>query len=139
MMTASDRIPSRRQQQVSRLRCTTIGLMSVCAATCVSAFTLNHQSFLRGNIGQQQQLQLLQQRSSRFFPQQTVQLWLAINADVSPAQADDAEWKALVSAFQMYKAAYGDLKVPSRFIVPSMPPWPGTKHEVMLAILEIMQ
>lgn len=38
---------------------------------------------------------------------------------------DDAEWKALVAAFQMYKAAYGDLKVPSRFIVPSMPPWPG--------------
>jgi len=24
----------------------------------------------------------------------------------------------------MYKAAYGDLKVPSRFVVPAMPPWP---------------
>ena len=38
---------------------------------------------------------------------------------------DEAEWKALLAAFQMYKAAYGDLKVPSRFIVPGMPPWPG--------------
>ena len=39
--------------------------------------------------------------------------------------ADAQEWNALLSAFQMYKAAYGDLKVPSRFVVPSMPPWPG--------------
>ena len=110
---------------MSRLRRTTIGIISACAATCASAFTWNHQPFLRVNI-RHQQLQLLPQRPSRFFPRQTVQLWLAINADVSPAQADDAEWKALVLAFQMYKAAYGDLKVPSRFIVPSMPPWPGT-------------
>jgi len=37
---------------------------------------------------------------------------------------DESEWKALIAAFQMYKAAYGDLKVPARFIVPAMPPWP---------------
>lgn len=41
------------------------------------------------------------------------------------ASKDDDEWNALVGAFKMYKAAYGDLKVPSRFVVPSMPPWPG--------------
>jgi hypothetical protein len=35
------------------------------------------------------------------------------------------EWNALVASFKMYKAAYGDLKVPSRFVVPSIPPWPG--------------
>jgi hypothetical protein len=40
-------------------------------------------------------------------------------------EPDEDEWKALLAAFQMYKAAYGDLKVPSRFIVPTMPPWPG--------------
>jgi hypothetical protein len=39
--------------------------------------------------------------------------------------SDKDDWRALISAFQMYKAAYGDLKVPSRFVVPSMPPWPG--------------
>ena len=38
---------------------------------------------------------------------------------------DEEEWNALISAFQMYKAAYGDLKVPTRFIVPAMPPWSG--------------
>jgi hypothetical protein len=38
---------------------------------------------------------------------------------------DDAEWKTILAAFQMYKAAYGDLKVPSRFVVPGMAPWPG--------------
>jgi hypothetical protein len=37
---------------------------------------------------------------------------------------DSTEWKAVVAAFQMYKAAYGDLKVPQRFVVPNMPPWP---------------
>ena len=38
---------------------------------------------------------------------------------------DQAEWKALLMALQLYKAAYGDLKVPVRFVVPSMAPWPG--------------
>ena len=38
---------------------------------------------------------------------------------------DEAEWRTILAAFQMYKAAYGDLKVPSRFVVPGMAPWPG--------------
>ena len=38
---------------------------------------------------------------------------------------DEDEWRTVLAAFQMYKAAYGDLKVPSRFIVPGMAPWPG--------------
>jgi hypothetical protein len=41
------------------------------------------------------------------------------------SKSEREEWEALLAAFQMYKAAYGDLKVPSRFVVPSMPPWPG--------------
>ena len=41
---------------------------------------------------------------------------------------DEDEWNALLAAFHMYKAAYGDLKVPSRFVVPAMPPWPGKKN-----------
>lgn len=45
--------------------------------------------------------------------------------DNDAGESDEAEWSALLSGFQMYKAAYGDLKVPSRFVVPSMPPWPG--------------
>ena len=43
----------------------------------------------------------------------------------SDPNSDKAEWRALLAAFQMYKAAYGDLKVPTRFVVPSMAPWPG--------------
>lgn len=38
---------------------------------------------------------------------------------------DKEEWRAILAAFQMYKAAYGDLKVPTRFVVPAMAPWPG--------------
>jgi hypothetical protein len=41
------------------------------------------------------------------------------------SNTEKEEWRALLSAFQMYKAAYGDLRIPSRFVVPSMPPWPG--------------
>ena len=37
---------------------------------------------------------------------------------------DSKEYMAVLSAFKMYKAAYGDLKVPQRFVVPSMKPWP---------------
>lgn len=40
------------------------------------------------------------------------------------AKGDEDEWRAILASFKMYKAAYGDLKVPSRFVVPSMPPWP---------------
>lgn len=38
---------------------------------------------------------------------------------------EEEEWRAMISAFQMYKAAYGNLKVPLRFVVPSLAPWPG--------------
>ena len=42
----------------------------------------------------------------------------------SSSSNDDAEWNAVLAAFQMYQAAYGDLKVPQRFVVPNMAPWP---------------
>lgn len=42
---------------------------------------------------------------------------------------DEDEWRTVIASFQMYKAAYGDLKVPSRFIVPGIAPWPGEKIE----------
>eukprot|EP00977_Amphora_coffeiformis_P005031 scaffold1064_cov85-Amphora_coffeaeformis.AAC.20 len=37
---------------------------------------------------------------------------------------DAREYKAVLTAFKLYKAAYGDLKIPQRFVVPSMKPWP---------------
>jgi len=44
--------------------------------------------------------------------------------DLSSDVEDEEEWRTVLAAFQMYKAAYGDLKVPSRFVVPGMAPWP---------------
>jgi hypothetical protein len=38
---------------------------------------------------------------------------------------DQQEWRAILMSLQLYKAAYGDLKVPTLFVVPSMAPWPG--------------
>jgi len=48
----------------------------------------------------------------------------ALKAEGGDGGADAGEWTAVVESLRMYKAAYGDLKVPSRFVVPGMPPWP---------------
>jgi hypothetical protein len=45
-------------------------------------------------------------------------------AAASP-NSDKEEWRAILASFQLYKAAYGDMKIPTRFVVPSMKPWPG--------------
>lgn len=63
--------------------------------------------------------------SNLFATQQEGEKTTRKTAKSGAGAADEAEWKSLVLAFQMYKAAYGDLKVPSRFVVPSMAPWPG--------------
>mmetsp|Transcript_14589 Transcript_14589/g.40542 ORF Transcript_14589/g.40542 Transcript_14589/m.40542 type:complete len:1076 (+) Transcript_14589:299-3526(+) len=45
-------------------------------------------------------------------------------SSASSSKSDQKEWKAVFLALQLYKAAYGDLKVPARFVVPSVAPWP---------------
>lgn len=37
---------------------------------------------------------------------------------------ESSEWKAVLAALKLYKAAFGDLKVPQLFVVPTMAPWP---------------
>ena len=44
---------------------------------------------------------------------------------------DEEEWRAMLAAFQMYNAAYGNLKVPLRFVVPSLAPWPGSYYCIL--------
>jgi hypothetical protein len=44
---------------------------------------------------------------------------------MAASSGDKDEWRAILSSFQLYKAAYGDLKIPTRFVVPTMQPWPG--------------
>jgi hypothetical protein len=50
---------------------------------------------------------------------------LCAEAKEGESSPEENEWRAIMAAFQMYKAAYGDLKVPLRFVVPSLSPWPG--------------
>lgn len=54
-------------------------------------------------------------------------------ANAESSGDDESEWRTILAAFQMYKAAYGDLKVPSRFIVPGMAPWPGEQLFVVFS------
>ena len=49
----------------------------------------------------------------------------ALRSDDGNASPDEDEWMAMLAAFKMYKAAYGNLKVPLRFTVPALAPWPG--------------
>ena len=110
-----------------------ITLGAVCIATCAAAFTGNTAStFVRH---QQQHAHAPSRPSATLIkpllfnkkgPLTLTQLSMADDDDEQQSEADDQnEWKALIAAFQMYKAAYGDLRVPLRFIVPSMPPWPS--------------
>jgi len=48
------------------------------------------------------------------------------------AVTEAKEWEIIMSAFHMYKAAFGDLKVPSRFVVPELQPWPAPTHNLKL-------
>lgn len=53
-------------------------------------------------------------------------LFLGNEMNEDKAKKEEEEWRILTQAFEMYKEAYGDLKVPLRFVVPSMPPWPDS-------------
>eukprot|EP00536_Pseudo-nitzschia_multiseries_P016115 jgi/Psemu1/247332/estExt_Genewise1.C_10210009 len=65
-----------------------------------------------------QQLDHHQQQQS--IPQQHSKA----ESSTGSSKSDQKEWKAVFLALQLYKAAYGDLKVPARFVVPSAAPWP---------------
>jgi hypothetical protein len=54
-------------------------------------------------------------------------LFLSSNTESSggSSKSDQNEWRAVFLGLQLYKAAYGDLKVPAKFVVPSTAPWPG--------------
>jgi hypothetical protein len=53
-----------------------------------------------------------------------------VPADAAALEGGDEDaWRTVLAALRMYKAAYGDLKVPSRFVVPGMAPWPGETRE----------
>ena len=55
----------------------------------------------------------------------TSRLFSSMDESDSDDLSDQEEWKALVASLKMYKAAYGNLNVPSRFVVPAMSPWPS--------------
>lgn len=96
----------------------------VSAAACVRAFSLFQSSFRAAHC----------HVSPSVHPARTQSATALFVAPQNP-EPDEDEWRALLAAFQMYKAAYGDLKVPSRFIVPGMPPWPGkTLSRAMIVI-----
>eukprot|EP00979_Chaetoceros_neogracilis_P005013 scaffold858_cov231-Chaetoceros_neogracile.AAC.1 len=97
------------------------------SATSVDAFSTTRHSITQKHISTQNPMV----ENLAFITNQRKSLstiLFATNKETLPqeraSKSDEEEWNALLAAFQMYKAAYGDLKVPSRFVVPSMPPWP---------------
>lgn len=74
--------------------------------------------FKKTSLLQRQELLLIQRQPS------STTLLGSTGGDAEET-TDENEWRAMLLAFQMYKAAYGNLKVPLRFVVPSLAPWPG--------------
>ena len=72
----------------------------------------------------------IQVKSIRHLLQMAQSSDTEVQTDAAQSKVDDdeEEWRTLLAAFKMYKAAYGDLKVPSRFVVPGMAPWPGENN-----------
>ena len=153
-MVKSDRnLRQRRSQTNSILHTCTIMAALIVTASCADA--LHHAAFLckigRGNLHIQSSnsrghpWSVLAPASPpwKFGTNKSIQvpslhpslLWFAQSSDTdmqsetAQSKLDDGEeeWRTVLAAFKMYKAAYGDLKVPSRFIVPGMAPWPGEK------------
>jgi hypothetical protein len=105
----------------------TVVTVAATVVSCVAAFSSSRpsgfvtvQRTTRPSTGLRPSF-LVEKRTTQCLPLSTSTRLFSSNEPNS----DKEEWRALISAFQMYKAAYGDLKVPSRFVVPSMPPWPG--------------
>lgn len=118
----------------SSIRLTTVAALTV-AVSCLwmspaSGFisaprTLMANGVANSNFNQKASfgLQLNERPYGRF-----IHLYLAIGGSSS----DKEEWRAILASFQLYKAAYGDMKIPTRFVVPSMKPWPGEFAVVLL-------
>ena len=53
------------------------------------------------------------------------QLFLSSDSKSDSSKTDQKEWRAVFLTLQLYKAAFGDLKVPGKFVVPAAAPWPG--------------
>ena len=69
----------------------------------------------------------------------TTRLWSSPSNDGTKKKAgtstDAGEWKAIVSALTIYKAAYGNLQVPQRFVVPNLQPWPKSAWGMRLGLV----
>lgn len=115
------------KQSCMRFRCN-VGLASVAVmymATAAAAFLGNtyKATFVRRDHSAMQSTTLITPFLFKYYgPLSRLSM---SNDEESDSSDDQDEWNALIAAFQMYRAAYGDLRVPLRFIVPSMPPWPS--------------
>lgn len=105
-------------------------IIVACMASWVTAFSVPpptyHQRFsLQGSAETSLQFPL----SSKYLilvARRRTPLSALYSTDSSDeSSSDDEEWQAMLAAFKMYKAAYGNLNVPLRFVVPALPPWPG--------------
>lgn len=103
-------------------------------ASCTSAFvpviTLKHVKTMSTSAIQQQQTPVspfgVRHHLHSLTNHQSTQLHLSSAAKANDYNSEDDEktWKAVFVALQLYKAAYQDLKVPQRFVVPDRAPWP---------------
>jgi hypothetical protein len=44
------------------------------------------------------------------------------------------DWSTIYQTIQVYKEIFGDLRIPSKFVVPNDDPWPRVSRNVKLGI-----
>jgi hypothetical protein len=111
---------------------TAVTMIATCVLSSVSAFTQprNQMGVLPVSLSGKRRSHVPSACGAKHpllsFTSRT-KLSFAANTDSSAStrKSDQQEWKAVFQALQLYKAAYGDLKVPAKFVVPSAAPWPG--------------
>eukprot|EP00529_Nitzschia_sp_RCC80_P003524 CAMPEP_0113494102 /NCGR_PEP_ID=MMETSP0014_2-20120614/28935_1 /TAXON_ID=2857 /ORGANISM="Nitzschia sp." /LENGTH=1134 /DNA_ID=CAMNT_0000387987 /DNA_START=67 /DNA_END=3474 /DNA_ORIENTATION=+ /assembly_acc=CAM_ASM_000159 len=118
---------SKQQQQKQKHRCSMIPSSSSLYFSSAVAFSRTH-------LRPQPQPTVIMHRTTA--KTSTSSLFMSSSEKTvkgrKTSETDKREWKAVVTALQIYKAAYGDLKVPKKFIVPSMKPWPEISWDLKL-------
>ena len=114
-------------QSLGNSRCftklTAVAIVAAYIVSSASAFTQPHNQIGATPVSRPPVLSSPRTEDSLPSFSSRTRLFLSSNGS---GKTDQNEWKAVFLTLQLYKAAFGDLKVPTKFVVPAAAPWPGT-------------
>ena len=115
-------------QSLSNSRCftrfTAVAIIAAYIVSSASAFTQPHNQIGTTPVSRPPIISSVRTEDGLPSFSSRTRLFLASSGKES-GKTDQNEWKAVFLTLQLYKAAFGDLKVPTKFVVPAAAPWPG--------------